>query len=71
LRDDGEESEADDVESEEMQGDVFDEGREWRIRHESPFEMAGIAEELEFVAMKAVSPVGEHVGECDESGQDQ
>ncbi len=47
---------------------MLDEGREWRIGDESPVEMAGVGEELEFVAMEAVAAVGEEMKEGDGGG---
>ena len=58
LRDDREQPQADQREPEEAEADVLDKGSEGRIGDESPVEMAGIAEELELVAVKAVAAVG-------------
>ena len=69
LREDGEEAQADERDAEDREADVLDEGREGRIGDESPVEMAGIAEELEFVAMEAVAAVGEHVEQGDGGGE--
>ena len=59
-----EEPQPDERQAEDAEGDVLHEGREGRIADVSPVEMAGVGEELEFVAMEAVMAVGEAVGEC-------
>jgi hypothetical protein len=69
LRENGEETKANHREAEEREADVFDEGCEGRIGDKAPVEMAGIAEELEFVAMEAVTAVGEDVEKRDSGGK--
>ena len=68
LREDGEEPQPNQRKTEERQADALDEGRERRIGDKSPVEMARIAQELEFVAVKAVAAVGEHVKQRDGGG---
>jgi hypothetical protein len=71
LRQHGEESQPNHGKPEDLQADSLHEWRKRRIRHESPVKMAGIAEELEFVAMEAVAAIGEHVnqGHCRGDGK--
>jgi hypothetical protein len=60
LKDDGEEAQPT-KKRQRAEADVFEERRERRIGDESPVEMAGVAQELEFIAVEAVAAVGEHV----------
>jgi hypothetical protein len=65
LGEDGKEPQADERGAEQRHADVFDKGRKGRIGHESPVEMAGVGEELEFVAVEAVAAVGEQMQQGD------
>ena len=65
----GEQAKANERYAEDRQPDVLDEWREWRVGDESPVEMAGIAEKLEFVAMKAVAAIGEDVEQGNGGGE--
>ena len=56
--------------AEDGQADALHERRERRIRNESPVHVAGIAQELQFVAVKPVAVVGEDVKQCDASRND-
>ena len=44
-----------------MHADALNEGRERRIGNKSPVEVAGIAEKLQFVAVKSIAAVREDV----------
>jgi hypothetical protein len=68
LRQHREEPQADHGKAEEAEADALDKRREGRIGDESPVEMAGVAEELELVAMKAVAAVGEQMKKRDGGG---
>jgi hypothetical protein len=65
LCDEGGESETDQREAENCERDAFDKGGERPVCDESPIEMACVAEELEFVAMKSVAVIRKDVDERD------
>ena len=66
LSDDRKQAQAHHRQTEEAKADVFEKWREGRIGDESPIEVAGVAEELKFIAMKAVAAVG---GDVDDMPQ--
>ena len=68
LRDDGKQAQAYERKAEESEADTLKERRHGRIGDESPVEVARIAEELEFVAVKAVAAVGGEVDQRDGGG---
>ena len=68
LRDDREQAETNDRDAEKSEGDVLDEWSEGRIGDESPVEMPRVREELELVAMKAVTIVGKEMEEREGRG---
>jgi hypothetical protein len=65
LRYYGEESQSNQGESEEVKADSLKEWRERRIRNEAPIQMESIGERLKFIAMKAVSLIGEQMNSRD------
>src|SRR5581483_2637244 len=68
LADDGEETEADERDSEEREADAFNKRRHRRISDEAPIEMPRVAQELELIAMETILSIGDDVRESERGG---